>query len=83
MQYALRPASPDVPEPVLSSDPRVLAVVDLSEQLSNVITELKQVDTCESPNIPHPRECVPASVQETIISWLGGINLVRFARLAG
>lgn len=71
-----RPPSPDLPVPVLSSDPTLLAIIGHSEQLAQLIAELKQVDTADHSR-PHLRECVPASVQEVIISWLGGINLVR------
>ena len=69
-----RPSVPEPPEPVLSTDPNVVAVVEQCEQLAHLIGRLKQ----QSPNgdTVHPRECVPPSIQEEIICWLGGLNLV-------
>lgn len=73
----------DLPVPVLTSDPTLLAVVDHCEQLAKLILDLKHQELAESqswegPAVPgnHRRECVPKSVQELIINWLGGINLV-------
>ena len=70
-----RPAVPEPPEPVLTSDPAVLAVVEQCEQLAHLIGRLKQ-QSPSSNDAVHPRECVPPSVQEEIICWLGGLNLV-------
>lgn len=44
-----------------------------SEQLAHLITDLTPQ---QSPDSHPSSECIPASVQEIIISWLGGINLV-------
>lgn len=60
----------------------LLAVVEHCEQLAKLILDLKQQELAEGhgrqENVSdhHPRECVPASEQELIIGWLGGINLV-------
>lgn len=65
-------SSPDLlPLPVLTSDPALLAVMEHCEELAKLIPELKERD-----GSAHPRECVPATVQELIIGWLGGINPV-------
>lgn len=77
-----RPSSPDPAVPVLSSNPTVLAIVEYCEQLGKLMTQLQQQELeveserSQSPVPPHPRECVPPSIQDLIISWLGGINLV-------
>ncbi len=65
--------------PVLTSDPTLAAVVEHSEQLAKLISELKRRESADG-GVYHSSECVPASVQELVISWLGGINLV--SRLA-
>jgi hypothetical protein len=78
----LRPSSSsaDIPVPVLTSDPTLLAVVEHCEQLAKSIHQLKaQEESSGQDGVPassHPRECVPPSEQEVIIDWLGGINLV-------
>ena len=54
----------------------VLAISDHCEQLGSLIGDWNQRDI--PPGAVHPRECVPASVQEAILTWLGGVDLVRF-----
>lgn len=48
--------------------------MDHCEELAKLIPDVKERDG--SAGVPHPRECVPATVQELIIGWLGGMNLV-------
>ena len=47
-----------------------------SEQLAHLITDLTQQQLADSSH-----ECIPTSVQETIISWLGGIDLVSWTSM--
>lgn len=75
---ASRPAVPEPAEPVLTSNPAVLAVVEQCERLAGSIGCLKQQSPLSSSSdTVHPRECVPPSIQEEIICWLGGLSLVR------
>ena len=67
-----RPANADVSEPVIHSDPKVVSIVELSEQLAELMT---QVEISEENS--HPRECLPVNVKEMIINWLGGVDLVK------
>ena len=85
-----RPVTPEPsPAVVLSTDPMVLRIVDHCDKLHTLIAEWthKTAVPCGStsssplPSSPavgalHPRVCVAMHVQESIIAWLGGANIV-------
>lgn len=69
-----RPPS-DIIEVSLVHDPVVMAIVENSTRLSEM---MKSWDETRQEGVKgHPKDCVPPNVRETIINWLGSKRQVR------
>lgn len=54
----------------------MLTILEHCEQLSELIGDWEKQNNPAQFESDHPRDCVPTAVQEGIVSWLGGIDLV-------
>ena len=65
-----------------ASHPLVVKIVEACEQLHAAILEWREKSdihptTSPSADLLHPRASVPEHIQNSILDWMGGVNLVR------